>query len=206
MYLLKNTNTGYMFDILDDDTLEKVGSSEVYTKMSGAATGIATAITSAVVAEVSDPRNKGYKRVKFPRFEQFQGADGKWRARLKSKNGKIIASGLMTNGKYIEGYIPHKRPIIIVVVINGVPIIVVVENPFPDIIGPKAEKTIEFKKYLENSIKGAAGLAGRFTTPTVLVMPTPDGFVREGNIGIKSKPFDIKELNADAIIKRVLKD
>ncbi len=215
MYLLKKTDTGYKFDVYTDDTRVKIGSSEVYSKSAAAAAGIATAITSAAIANVSDPTQAGSKKVKCPRFEYFQDASGKWRSRLKGTNGRIIASSpAFTNkgelGKYIPGYGPKEKWIYIIVFINGVPVVVRVKLRNP--IDPKATpaEIANTKTFIEGQIKGALALASRpgkqqTQSPLVISAAMPDdlsGLVKP----IKSVDFDIKKFDVNAVIKEVLNE
>ena len=213
LYAIRKTETGYKFDVFTDDKV-KLATSEVYKTTAAASTGLANYITSAEIANVSDPDEKGYKKVKFPRYEIFKDNEGKYRFRLRGKNGAILASspafaGKGEIGRYLPGYRPRKRRIIIIVMGPcGVPIIVVVE--IPGIIDPRAEINAgsHLKAFIADQVKGAFAFSdrvGKYASPVVI---TPEVPANLNNIVVPGalKEFDINKVILPEKIKELLNE
>ncbi len=85
---LRRTPTGFKFDLKAANG-ETVATSEVYTTKAACLKGA----RSVLAAAPSAPCVEGEpETVKNPRFEVFSDKGGRWRFRLRSRNGKIIAA------------------------------------------------------------------------------------------------------------------
>ena len=91
-YVVKQTNTGFKFDLKAGNG-EVIANSEVYSKKSSCLNGIKSVMNNAPVAAVEDQTTEGFEKCKNPKFEIYVDKAGEFRFRLKAKNGEIIATG-----------------------------------------------------------------------------------------------------------------
>ena len=213
LYAIRKTATGYKFDVFTDDKV-KLATSEVYKTVAAASTGLANYITSAEIANVSDPDEKGFKKVKFPRYEIFRDNEGKYRFRLKGTNGAILASspafaGKIELGKYLPDHLPKGYIIVIVYGPHGQIIIIKIKNPFPP--NPRAGviAAAKLKAYLADNIKGAFALSDRIVKTSAPVVLSPELPSDWNKVGIKPgavKDFDINDIILPDDIKDALKE
>ena len=85
---LRRTDTGYKFDLKAANG-ETVATSEVYATKAACLKGAESVLRSAPTAPAVDPEQDSV--TKNPRFEVFRDRAGRFRFRLRSRNGKIIA-------------------------------------------------------------------------------------------------------------------
>lgn len=86
---IRRTATGFKFDLRADNG-ETVATSEVYTSRMAARKGALAVLAVAQTAPCADlTRNESAVH---PRFELFEDKAGRFRFRLRSRNGKIIAA------------------------------------------------------------------------------------------------------------------
>ena len=83
---------GVMFNLLATNG-QVVATSEVYNKKDSLRRGIASVQANAPVAGVEDQTAEKPARLPNPKFEVYADKGGKFRFRLKAKNGQIIAVG-----------------------------------------------------------------------------------------------------------------
>lgn len=89
-FVLKQTNTGFKFDLKASNG-EIIASSEVYTTKAACLNGINSVKTNSV-GEVEDQTVENFEEKKHPKFEMYVDKAGEFRFRLKAKNGEIIAT------------------------------------------------------------------------------------------------------------------
>jgi len=99
-FVLKETNTGFKFDLKANNG-QVIATSEVYTTLAACKKGIASVQKNAPVAVVEDQTAEGYAVEKNPKFEIYKDKADEFRFRLKAKNGQIIATS--------EGYTTLKN-------------------------------------------------------------------------------------------------
>lgn len=89
-FILKQTNTGFLFELKAANG-EIVATSQVYTTKDSCRKGIASVRNNAPMAEVEDHTVEDFAVLKHPKFELYTDKAGKTRFHLKAKNGEIIA-------------------------------------------------------------------------------------------------------------------
>jgi len=88
-FSIRKTLTGYVFDLRASNG-ETVATSEVYSTRAACEKGIQGVVKCALTAPVTEPTEDNLPSN--PRFEIFVDKAGEFRFRLRSRNGKIIAS------------------------------------------------------------------------------------------------------------------
>ena len=88
-FTIKKGNTGFSFNLVAGNG-EIIGTSEVYKALASAKKGIASIQKNAPVANLEDQTVTDFKKEVNPKFEIFTDKGGKFRFRLKAKNGEII--------------------------------------------------------------------------------------------------------------------
>ena len=91
-FQVKAAGKGVMFNLLATNG-QVVATSEVYNKKDSLRRGIASVQANAPVAGVEDQTAEKPARIPNPKFEVYADKAGKFRFRLKAKNGQIIAVG-----------------------------------------------------------------------------------------------------------------
>ncbi len=91
-FQVKAAGKGVMFNLLATNG-QVVATSEVYNKKDSLRRGIASVQANAPVAGVEDQTAEKPARLPNPKFEVYADKGGKFRFRLKAKNGHIIAVG-----------------------------------------------------------------------------------------------------------------
>ena len=91
-FQVKAAGKGVMFNLLATNG-QVVATSEVYNKMDSLKRGIASVQANAPVAGVEDQTAEKPVKLPNPKFELYADKAGKFRFRLKAKNGQIIAVG-----------------------------------------------------------------------------------------------------------------
>ena len=89
-FQVKAAGKGVMFNLLATNG-QVVATSEVYNKMDSLKRGIASVQANAPVAGVEDQTAEKPVKVANPKFEVYADKAGKFRFRLKAKNGQVIA-------------------------------------------------------------------------------------------------------------------
>lgn len=88
-FLVKKTNTGFMFDLKAANG-ETIATSEVYNTEASCLKGIES-IRKCCNGEIEDQTSTGFVKLKHPKFEIFRDEAGLFRFRLKARNGEVIA-------------------------------------------------------------------------------------------------------------------
>ncbi len=90
-FIVKHTASGVKFDLIAVNK-EVIATSEIYNSKASCLKGIASVSKNAIVAAVEDLTVKNYKKETNPKFEVYKDGSGRFRFRLKAKNGQIIAA------------------------------------------------------------------------------------------------------------------
>lgn len=88
-FLIKQTATGFRFDLKAANG-ENIAASEVYATRAACVKGIQSLI-ACCQGPVEDHTVQPVVFVKNPKYELFADKTGKFRFRLKAKNGKVVA-------------------------------------------------------------------------------------------------------------------
>lgn len=91
-FQVKAAGKGFAFNLLATNG-QVIASSEVYNKMDSLKKGVASVQANAPAAGVEDQTAEGFAKLPNPKFEVYADKAGKFRFRLKAKNGQIIAVG-----------------------------------------------------------------------------------------------------------------
>ena len=89
-FIIKAAKDGVMFNLLAANK-QVIATSESYKKESSCRQGIASVVKNAPVANLEDQTEEGFKTLANPKFELYTDKGGKFRSRLKARNGQIIA-------------------------------------------------------------------------------------------------------------------
>lgn len=104
-FVIKPTkNGGFKFDLKATNG-QVVASSQVYKTIVTCKNGIASVTRFAPIANIEDQTVEGFEKVKHPKFEIFEDKGGKFRFRLKARNGEIIlaSQGYKTKDTCLNG-------------------------------------------------------------------------------------------------------
>ena len=88
----KAAGKGFSFNLLATNG-QVIATSEVYNKMDSLKKGVASVQANAASAGVEDQTAAGFAKLPNPKFEVYADKAGKFRFRLKAKNGQVIAVG-----------------------------------------------------------------------------------------------------------------
>jgi len=91
-FVIRKVATGCKFD-LNASNGQTVATSEVYKTAAACRRGIESVRKHAPVAPIEDQTTDGFKAASNPKFELYRDKSGAFRFRLKSRNGKVIATG-----------------------------------------------------------------------------------------------------------------
>jgi len=91
-FQVKAAGKGTMFNLLAANG-QVIATSEVYNKKSSLLGGIASVQANAPAAAVEDQTAEKPAKLPNPKFEVYADKAGKFRFRLKAKNGQVIAVG-----------------------------------------------------------------------------------------------------------------
>ena len=86
---IKKSGDGQMFNLKAGNG-EVIGTSEVYNSRQSLDNGIASVQKNAPEAPVEDQTAENFEKKTCPKFEVFADKGGKFRFRLKARNGEII--------------------------------------------------------------------------------------------------------------------
>lgn len=89
-YVIKQAKNGPMFNLKAGNG-EVIATSEVYSSRSSCLKGINSVKTNAPIAALEDQTVENFEKKTCPKFEVYADKAGKFRFRLKAKNGQIIA-------------------------------------------------------------------------------------------------------------------
>ncbi len=90
-FIIRQTNTGIKFDLKAPGG-ELLATSEVYTTERACKNGILSVTRNASIAHLEDQTTQSHSVAKHPKFEVYQDRSGKYRFRLKARNGEVIAT------------------------------------------------------------------------------------------------------------------
>ena len=91
-FQVKAAGKGFVFNLLATNG-QVVATSEVYNKMDSLRNGIASVQRNAPEAGIEDQTAEKPAKLANPKFEVYADKAGKFRFRLKAKNGQIVAVG-----------------------------------------------------------------------------------------------------------------
>ena len=91
-FQVKAAGKGVLFNLLATNG-QVVATSEVYNKKDSLRRGIASVQANAPVAGIEDQTAEKPVKLPNPKFELYADKAGKFRFRLKAKNGQIVAVG-----------------------------------------------------------------------------------------------------------------
>ena len=91
-FQVKAAGKGFVFNLLATNG-QVVATSEVYNKMDSLKNGIASVQRNAPEAGIEDQTAEKPVKLPNPKFEIYADKAGKFRFRLKAKNGQIVAVG-----------------------------------------------------------------------------------------------------------------
>ena len=91
-FQVKAAGKGFVFNLLATNG-QVVATSEVYNKRDSLRNGIASVQRNAPAAGIEDQTAEKPAKLANPKFEVYADKAGKFRFRLKAKNGQIIAVG-----------------------------------------------------------------------------------------------------------------
>lgn len=89
-FVIRKVNTGFKFDLFAANG-EEILTSEVYSSRAACEKGVASVRKNAPTAPVEDCSEAGAPTLPNPKFELYPDRSGRFRFRLRSRNGKIIA-------------------------------------------------------------------------------------------------------------------
>ncbi len=84
----KTTNGTYTFNLVASNG-EVIGTSQTYSSLSSAKGG-AESVKRNYYAKVEDQTVKDFEKIRHPKYELYQDAQGEFRFRLKAMNGEIV--------------------------------------------------------------------------------------------------------------------
>ena len=91
-FQVKAAGKGFVFNLLAANG-QVVATSEVYNKMDSLRNGVASVQRNAPEAGIEDQTAEKPVKLPNPKFEVYADKAGKFRFRLKAKNGQVIAVG-----------------------------------------------------------------------------------------------------------------
>ena len=90
-FAVEQTKSGYHFNLKAVNG-QVIATSETYKSLDACLNGIES-VRKNCVAEIEDQTVAGFKELKNPRFQVYKDKAGKFRFRLRARNGEIIAVG-----------------------------------------------------------------------------------------------------------------
>ncbi len=87
-FVIKESETGFHFNLVAGNG-QIIGSSEKYKSEASCRDGI-DSVRRCSAGGVEDQTVEGFETVKHPKFEVYEDKGGKFRFRLKARNGEII--------------------------------------------------------------------------------------------------------------------
>lgn len=99
-FVIRKVNSGIKFDLKAANG-QTVLTSEVYSTEAVCRKGIESVRKNAPRANIENQTEEGYATLSNPKFEMYQDRAGKYRFRLRARNGKIIAVSEDYSGKAV---------------------------------------------------------------------------------------------------------
>ena len=96
-FVIKESETGFHFNLVAGNG-QIIGSSEKYKSEGSCRDGI-DSVRRCSAGGVEDQTVEGFETVKHPKFEVYEDKGGKFRFRLKARNGEIILTSQGYKGK-----------------------------------------------------------------------------------------------------------
>ncbi|MBR3438703.1 MAG: YegP family protein [Clostridia bacterium] len=96
-FVVKKVKSGVIFNLKAGNG-EIIATSETYDTEKACLNGIES-VRKNCVADIEDQSVEGFEKLKNPKYELYVDKAGKYRFRLKAKNGQIIATGEAYNAK-----------------------------------------------------------------------------------------------------------
>lgn len=90
-FIVNATKTGYTFGLKAGNGEIIATGGEVYNTLASVRNGIASVAKNAPIANLEDQTVEGFAKETNPKFEIYKDKSGKFRFRLKARNGEIIA-------------------------------------------------------------------------------------------------------------------
>ena len=87
-FVIKSSDAGFHFNLVGDND-QTIGISEKYKSESSCKDGI-DSVRRSSAGEIEDQTLEGFAQVKHPKFEVYEDKSGKFRFRLKARNGEIV--------------------------------------------------------------------------------------------------------------------
>ena len=98
--MIRKVNSGIKFDLKAANG-QTILTSEVYSTEAVCRKGIESVRKNAPRANIENQTEEGYDTLSNPKFEMYQDRAGKYRFRLRARNGKIIAVSEDYSGKAV---------------------------------------------------------------------------------------------------------
>lgn len=89
-FVIRKVNTGFKFDLFAPNG-EEILTSEVYVSRAACEKGVASVRKTAAAAPLEDQTEENFQTFPNPKFELYRDRSGRFRFRLRSRNGKTIA-------------------------------------------------------------------------------------------------------------------
>lgn len=89
-FLIRTVSTGVKFDLRAPNG-QVIATSEVYGSADACRKGIVSVKRNAPIAKVENQTVEGWVPVSNPKFEMYEDKAGRYRFRLKARNGAVIA-------------------------------------------------------------------------------------------------------------------
>lgn len=99
-FVIRKVNSGIKFDLKAANG-QTILTSEVYSTEAVCRKGIESVRKNAPRANIENQTEEGYATLSNPKFEMYQDRAGKYRFRLRARNGKIIAVSEDYSGKAV---------------------------------------------------------------------------------------------------------
>lgn len=90
-FIIKETNTGHMFNLVAGNG-QVIATSQIYKSIASCKEGIESVKANAPIAEIEDQTKEGFEEKTNPKFEIYLDKAGEYRFRLTAKNGQTIAA------------------------------------------------------------------------------------------------------------------
>lgn len=89
-FILRRVDTGYKFDLYAANG-QTIAGSEVYETLAACRKGAESVRKCALFAHLEDQTAEEFKSMPHPKFQIFRDRAGRFRFRLKARNGKVVA-------------------------------------------------------------------------------------------------------------------
>ena len=89
-FILRRVDTGYKFDLRAANG-QTIATGEVYETLAACRKGAESVRKCALFAHLEDQTLEHFETMPHPKFQLFRDRAGRFRFRLKSRNGKVVA-------------------------------------------------------------------------------------------------------------------